>query len=317
MARIHTRKLSFQKLFRLCWIIVRTIIVIGICFIILYPLFMKVSITLRSTADVLDPSIVYLPKHITLENFIDAGKVMGIFGTIGFNTLLVSTLAGLLHVVSCTMVGYGLARFEFPLKKFWLFAVILTLAIPPQVIAAPISMHFRNFDILGIFQLILGHPLAINNSPVAMFLLYATANCLKSGLYIFIIMQFFKSMPIELEEAAYVDGAGFWKTLTSIMLPSARVMMVTIFLFTFVWQWTDVYYSGTFLRDFPVLSSIVTTVGSLYSAQYGSGVFGSSPMIQSQLNNAGSLIFLLPLLIIYLFCNKYFVQGVERSGIVG
>jgi len=94
-------------------------------------------------------------------------------------------------------------------------------------------------------------------------------------------------------------------------------MMITVFLFTFVWQWTDIFYTSMFFKNYELLSLNLGVVGSTYHQYMYNLKLPTHPMLISQMNNAGSLLFILPLILIYLICNKYFVQGVERSGIVG
>ena len=284
----------------------RAVIITGICFTILYPLIIKFSICFKSSEDLLDNSMIFLARHPTLDVLKMAWEMIDYPGAI-LNTVLLCTLSGLFHVISCTLAGYSLGRFQYRFKGVIFILVILTLIVPPQVIAIPMYISFRNF--LG-FSLI--------DNPISLLLLYLTANSLKSGLYIYLLSQFFRNMPKELEEAALVDGAGSMKTMLYIMLPSARLMMITVFLFTFVWQWTDVFYSSMFFKNYSLLSLNLGVVGSTF-AQHASNYLQISvhPMMVSQMNNAGSILFILPLVILYLVCNRYFVQGIERSGIVG
>ena len=124
--------------------------------------------------------------------------------------------------------------------------------------------------------------------------------------------QFFRGMPKELEEAAYVDGAGAFKTFVIIMLPSAVAMMVTCFLFSFVWQWLDMSYTTIFMRDIPLISTRAggLSAGADYNAQ-------SYSIDASLVKNAGMVIIILPLLALYLFTQKFFVESISRSGLVG
>ena len=138
--------------------------------------------------------------------------------------------------------------------------------------------------------------------------------------YIYIMRQFFRGMPKELEEAAYVDGAGMLRTFGQIMLPSAVPAMVTVFMFSFVWQWTDTFYSSLFLMRTDVLAKTAANVSNQImkdlSADIGVDIY-LSPAISSMYTNTGSLLVVLPLLILYLFAQKLFVESVERTGIVG
>ena len=285
----------------------RAIIIAGICFTILYPMFIKFTICFKSSEDLLDNSIIFLSRHPTLDVIKIASKMMNFSGGL-LNTIILCSLSGIFHVISCTLVGYSLGRFQYRFKGIIFILVVLTLIVPPQVISIPMYISFRNF--LGIGSLI--------DNPISLLLLYLTANSLKSGLYIYLLMQFFRNMPKEIEEAALVDGAGSMRTMLYIMLPNARLMMITVFLFTFVWQWTDIFYSSMFFKNFSLLSLNLGVVGTTF-AQHASNYLNIAvhPMMVSQINNAGSILFIFPLVILYLICNRFFVQGIERSGIVG
>ena len=199
--------------------------------------------------------------------------------------------------------------------------VILTMIVPPQTLMIPLFLHFRYFDVLGIISAITGHKgINLLESYWPFVLMSLTGMGLKNGLYIYIMRQFFRGMPKELEEAAYVDGAGMLRTFGQIMLPSAVPAMVTVFMFSFVWQWTDTFYSSLFLMRTDVLAKTAANVSNQImkdlSADIGVDIY-LSPAISSMYTNTGSLLVVLPLLILYLFAQKLFVESVERTGIVG
>ncbi|MGB3990755.1 MAG: ABC transporter permease subunit, partial [Acetivibrionales bacterium] len=199
--------------------------------------------------------------------------------------------------------------------------VILTMIVPPQTLMIPLFLHFRYFDVLGIISAITGQKgINLLESYWPCVLMSLTGMGLKNGLYIYIMRQFFRGMPRELEEAAYVDGAGMLRTFAQIMLPSAVPAMVTVFMFSFVWQWTDTFYSSLFLMRTDVLAKTAANVSNQImkdlSADIGVDIY-LSPAISSMYTNTGSLLVVLPLLILYLFAQKLFVESVERTGIVG
>ena len=134
--------------------------------------------------------------------------------------------------------------------------------------------------------------------------------------------QFFKGVPDELEESAYVDGSGVFRTFFQIILPLSIPMMITIFLFSFSWQWTDNFYVGRFFKDGIEGSREMLTMYELYSEIPPSLIpegsqFAGQELYTNAIQNTSSLLIILPLVIIYLFCQKYLVQGIERSGLVG
>lgn len=303
-----------QKLKRISVAVFRYAFLIGLIFTILYPQLTKIAVAFRSDADLMDTSIVFLPKHFVFDAFREAAEAMN-YWQVFFRTVFLCALAALLHTVSCTMTAYSIAKFEFFGKKIVYLAVLLTFFIPPSLISLPMYTSFQSFDVLGIIRAVTGRPVQLLDNPVSLFLLYGTANGLKSGLFVYLLVQYFKNFPKVLDEAAEVDGASNLRILFSIALPAARVMLVTVFLFTFVWQYTDTYYTSMFFTTFKVMSSSLSNVGATFSqmAQAGNITF----IKVSQMTSAGSILFTLPLILLYAACNRVFVQGIERSGIVG
>lgn len=285
----------------------------GLIFMILYPQLDKIAISFRSNQDLIDTSIIFLPKHFVIDAFLEAADAMDYWPTF-FRTVFFCVAASVLHVAACTMTAYSIAKFEFYGKKIVYVCVLLTFLVPPSLISLPIYTTFRTFDIFGIFKLITGSAVSLLDKPISLLLMYATANCLKSGLFIYLLIQYFKNLPKVLDEAAEVDGASNLDIMLKIAIPSARVMLVTVFLFTFVWQWTDTYYSSMFFSDFKVLSVALSEINSYQPLTEAANI---SFIKVSQISSASSIIFVLPLIVLYIFCNKAFVQGVERSGIVG
>lgn len=307
-------KSYLQKTGDVLWTIVRYVLIFGICFIILHPLFTKFMVSLMSEADLYDATVQYIPREIGFHNYLIAFEEMDYVATF-FRTLGLSTLVSLLQLISSTLVGYGFARFNFPLKNFIFLLVILCLLVPPQVIMLPLFLQFRFFDVFGMYEALTGNPGVNLMDTFWPFILSSfLTQGYKNGLYIFLMRQYFSNMPKELEEAAYIDGCGPFKTFYRIMVPSAVPMLVTVFLFGFVWQWTDSFYSGLYLNNFRVMSNALST---LASSVISSEMAYVSPALASMMNNTGTILVILPLIIVYLFAQKYFVESIERSGIVG
>ncbi len=318
MKRRH-RKITAARFGRFLWRVIRAVIIIGICFVILYPLFIKLSVSFMDESDLYDSSVKYVAKTFTLNNY-----KMAIEGMDYYKEMLVTAaLSGgvsLLQLIACMLTAYGFARFNFPGKKLLFGCVILTLIVPPQIIMLPMFMHFRYFDVFGIIKGTTGETANLIDTYWPFIIQAVTCTGFKNGLYIYMLRQFFKGMPKELEEAAFVDGSNKIRTFLTIMVPSAVPMMVTVFLFGFVWQWTDTYYSSLYLPTTKVLSSSLSSLAAEVYSQYES--FGGSmnfisPGFASMMNNTGVILLILPLIIVYLICQKSFVEGIERSGIVG
>lgn len=319
MARRRTGKVTSAKVGRFLWKVIRAVIVLGICFVIMQPVFLKIAVSFMAEQDLYDSSVKYIPKHFTLDNY-----ELAIMGLDYWNTLLrTGLLAGgvvLLQLMSCLLTAYGFARFRFPGKSILFAGVILMLIVPPQIIMLPLFMKFRYFDVFGIAEAITGKTINLIDTYWPFLMQAATCTGFKNGLYIYMLRQYFKGVPKELEEAAFVDGCGRLRTFVQIMLPGAVPMMVTVFLFGFVWQWTDNFYSSLYLVKTKTLS---TSLSNLSAAVYSSyeGFGGSmnfiSPGFVSMMNNTGTILVILPLIILYVVCQKHFVEGIERSGIVG
>ena len=297
--------------------IIRAILLFGMCFLILQPILNKIFISVMQEGDLYNPLVVTIPMHFTTANYELAAGIMEYSKTL-LHTAVISITVALLQIAVCTLVGYGFARFKFPLRNFWFACVLLMIVIPPQTISTSLHLHFRFFDILGIFKTFTGSALNLRGSVVPYYLMSAGCMGLKNGLYIFLIRQFFRNIPFELEEAAYVDGCGTLRTFLEIMLPDAKPILTSCFLFAFVWQWTDGFYSSMFLGNVSLLSiklqAVADTLGHYYTEVLkipGGASIGYTNCIVA----TGTLMVIAPLLILYLFVQKGFVESLSSSGI--
>lgn len=298
-------------LFRVC----RGLFLFGLCFLILQPLINKLSLSFMEQQDLYDPTVISIPRHFTTDNYATVNKLLDLWPSL-FRTILIAGLVSILQVLSCTLAGYGFARFQFPFKKLLFTCVILVIVVPPQTILAPLYLNFRFFDGFGLITLIHGEPVNLINGIGGMLLLAVTGMGLKSGLYIFMMRQYFRGVPRELDEAAQVDGCGKLRTFIRIMLPDAMPMITSCFLFAFVWQWTDSLYTSFFLTRYKVLSTqlvgLADRMREYYSALYKTGV--SVGYLQTIIAT-GMLVCLLPLILLYLFAQKAFVESLSQTGI--
>ena len=295
----------------------RFILLFGLCFLILQPIFNKISVSFMTEKDLYNPIVVSIPEHFTTANYKMASTLMDYKNAIVHSAVISLTIA-LVQIAVCTLVGYGFARFEFPFKKFWFACVILIIMIPPQTISSSLFLHFRYFDILGIIKLLTGDSVNLRGSVLPYYLISAGCMGLKNGLYIFLIRQFFRNIPIDMEEAAYVDGCGTLKTFLRIMLPEAKPILTSCFLFSFVWQWTDGFYSKMFLGNTTLVSTglarIVDSLGAFIQRE--TGVLTTISIAYSNCILAtGTLMIVGPLIILYLFAQRAFVESISASGI--
>ena len=221
---------------------------------------------------------------------------MDYFRTLG-NTLIYTIALTLIQVLICSMVGYGFARFDFPLKKLLFGCVVLMIVIPNHTIMLPQYMTFRSMGLMS------------EATPM-----YIHRTGLRAGLFIYIFNQFFRGLPKEIEEAAFVDGAGTWYTYFRIMLVNAMPAVITVTVFSLVWQYTDSFYSQLFrIPTDMLLAKRLSTLQNNISANLKI----MNVRIQRLYVDAGVVLTILPLLILYLLLQRRFIEGVERSGIVG
>ena len=309
------KKVAGDYAYRFC----RFFMMFGLCFLILQPILNKISVSFMAEQDLYNTMVVNIPENFTTANYELAAEFMGYAEALK-NTFFVSLFIAILQVAMCTLVGYGFARFKFPLKNFWFACVIILIVIPPQLLATPLHLHFRVFDVFGIIKAINGEAINLRGSTLPYFLMSAGCMGLKNGLYIYLLRQYFRNQPIELEEAAYVDGCGTLRTFFKIMLPDAKPILTSCFLFAFVWQWTDGFYSRMFLGSIRLLSielsGIATELGS-YITTILKNTAGASPGYVSCIIATGSLMVITPLLVLYLFAQKGFIESLASTGIKG
>jgi multiple sugar transport system permease protein len=306
-----------KKIIEIAVSICRFILLFGMCFLILQPILNKISVSFMTEQDLYNPIVTNIPEHFTTANYKMASDVMS-YPKALVNSIIISFTIALLQITVCTLVGYGFARFKFPLKNMWFACVILVILIPPQTIVSSLYLHFRFFDIFGIIKLITGETINLRGSKLPYYLMSATAMGLKNGLYIYMIRQFFRNIPGDMEEAAYVDGCGMLRTFARIMLPQSKPILSSCFLFAFVWQWTDGFYSKMFLGTTPLVStSLARIVDSL--GAYIQRISGIKTTISVAYSNCilstGTLMIILPLIVIYLFAQRAFVESISATGI--
>lgn len=297
--------------------LVRWIFILGFCFTILYPLIVMISRAFMGVSDLFDNSVILIPREPTLDTFERAISLMDYWKALGLTFFLAAGTA-VVQTAVCMMVGYGFARFRFRGQKLLFALVVFTIVIPPQLIMVPLYMHFRFFDVAGIMELITGTPVNLLDTFTPFYLLSFGGMGIKNGIFIYMFRQFFKGVPRETEEAALVDGSGAFGIFFRIMIPSAVTMIVTVALFSFVWQYNDTTYTELFLKNNRVLSMTYSALGnSIWDNTSGIAAYLKTDEYVAALKSTGVLLMLTPLLLIYAAAQRFFVEGIERSGIVG
>ena len=315
--RFKVKYLSMRFVTTVIWKLFRYVILLGMCYIILNPFFAKISSSFKSIEDFMDVTVKYIPKHFTLDTY-KAIILENNYLESVLTTAMLAVVCALLQTFVCSFVGYGFAKYKFKGSGFLFTMVLVTMMVPPQTIKYALFLQFKNFDILGLFNLFGLGKISLLNTMWPFIILSLTGIGLKNGLYIFMMRQFYRGVPDELEESAYIDGSSVVKTFFKIILPISVPMMITIFLFAFSWTWTDNFYSTLFYTnnlDVKTLAYFAEIPKSLDELIKETGAGGD--LFRQAIMHTCGLLIILPLIIIYLFCQRYLIQGIERSGITG
>jgi multiple sugar transport system permease protein len=289
-------------------------LIFGICFIILYPVLNMISMSIKVRDDLFDPSVFWIPRNFSFDtissNFNFVVKFSEYWNYL-FSTLLFVASTTACHIISSCLIGYGFAKFKFRGNSIIFSLVILTMLVPPLTIIIPQYLIMNNFNPLGIIGLFNGGVgVNLNTGFLPIILLGLTGFGLKNSLYIFIFRQFFVNTPKELDEAAYVDGCGIFRTFFYIGVPLAKSAAITVGIFSIVWEWTDTFYTFFFGNN---INHLFSELKNLSFRLWMLNADGTHLIY----TNVAMLLAILPILILYLVLQKFFTQSIERSGLVG
>jgi len=321
--RMRAKFLNLYTVKRVVWYLFRFLLLLGISYVILYPFYTKIASSFMSAEDFVDVTVRLIPRRPTLATYA-AIITDNSYLEAMWNTFSLSLICAVLQTFVCCLVGYGFAKFKFKFNSLLFMLVIFTMVVPHTTLQLSLFMEFRYFDILGIMNLLGGGVIdslhviestSINmiNTNFPLYILSFTGLAYKNGLYIFLMRQFFRGIPDELEESAYLDGSGVFSTFIRIILPLSVTMMVTVFMFSFCWQWTDNFYTDLFYTTsgdilLPDIIKVPKTLNTQYAGQ---------ALYTSAIRNACGILIIAPLIVLYLFGQRYIVEGIERSGITG
>ena len=329
------RKVQTKKIATLLGAFFRTFILVGLCFVILMPIFEKISYALRAPQDIANKQVIWIPETLSTMNLQVAFVYLTSMPDYSykniafmynmssfFNSVILSSITTVIQVMATALAGYAFARLKFKGNNILFLCAILTLIVPAESLSTARKLIFLNIPFFGVKLLANGF---------AIYIMSAFGMGLRSGIFIYLFRQFFRGIPIELEESAEIDGAGVIRTFWSVMLPNARGAIVTVALFSFVWQYNDLYWAKMYeYNDSNVMPLLTTALAS--SAERFNSVIGThfmSLVIQlgddiahnSQfyglILNTAALLMMLPLIVGYLFVQKLFVESIERTGITG
>lgn len=292
---------GFVKMF----VIYALLICIG--FIYIYPVLYMISSSFMTLDDLLDSSIKWIPSSFNIQNYVQAATSMDYLKSF-WQSILIAGLPTLCNLISCSIIGYGLARFAFPGKGVVFGIVILTFVLPSQITMIPTYVLYSNMKILGtLWAFVLPALLGMGiNAPI----------------FILIFWQFFRQVPKVLIEAAAIDGAGYAKSFFRIALPSAVPAFITVALFSFVWYWNESYLTTLYVHGVMTDSGWTTLIIQLsnfqsnYSA-YAQTATSAVTSLNESISMAGTLLSVLPLLVMYFILQRYFVESIDRTGITG
>ena len=328
------RKVKVQDTITFIAALFRTIILIGLCFVILMPIFEKISYALRAPQDITNQQVVWIPETFSFMNikiaftYLTLDKDLSYEGTFlypistFFNSVWLSFLTTVIQVIATAIAGYSFARLKFKGNNILFILVIITLIVPAEALQSSRQLFFAQTSFFGIHLV---------RNAIAIYVMSAFGMGLRSAIFIYLFRQFFRGIPIELEESAEIDGAGVIRTFWSVMLPNARGAIVTVALFSFVWQYNDLYWARIFNMHSSSVMPLLTTalangaesfnsvIGTSFRSlvlEYGKNI-AEDPQFYGLILNTSALLMMSPLIIGYLFVQRLFVESIERTGITG
>lgn len=248
------------------------------------PFLWMVSSSLKSLADLAKYPPVWLPDPIVWQNYPDALKAAP-FGQYFLNTMTVTFAAMLGQLISCSLVAYGFARLRFKGSNFWFVILLSTMMLPTQVTLIPQYILFRELGWLNSFL------------PLIVPTYFGTP------FYVFLLRQFFLTIPRELDEAAIVDGASRLGIFLQIILPLSRPILTTIIAFSFIAHWNDFFGPLIYLTD---PGKMTVAVGLL--------TFRNDTETLFHLLMAASVIALVPVIVVFFLAQRYFVSSITMTG---
>ena len=284
------------------YILIYTLL-IGIGFVYVYPLIYMIANSLMTPADLVDPTVGWLPTEVYWGNFARAVQVLD-YGKSLLTSVLASLIPAVLQTISTAFIAYGLARFAFPLKKLWFVFLVASFIIPVQVTLIPNYVWFKTHLLTGNL---------LSTMLPAIF-----GQGIKSPLFILIFYQFYISYPKALDEAAAIDGAGRFRTFVRIAIPMTASSVLVTFLFSFIWYWNETTRAGMFFEGkIQTLPLQLQNFVDSYSKLFPVNEFSTVNRLNESIRLAGTLLTIAPLLILYIILQRKFIEGIERTGMTG
>jgi multiple sugar transport system permease protein len=272
----------------------RAILFVGLTFgsvAFLLPLYYLLNMALSTPGEFAKYPPDIIPRPIQIANFWEGWNSYYPFLKLLGNTVTIAVLATLGQLISCTLAAYGFARLRFPLRNVWFVILLGTMMLPSQVTLIPQYVIFAKLQWVNTFK-----PLIVP----AYF---------GSAFYIFLLRQFFMTMPRELDDAARIDGCGFFRTLWQVLLPLCKSPLVAVAVFSFVGHWSDFFGPLIYLNapdKFTMVLGTTIAVMSLGDAYFNLGYIMAMVTVT-----------VIPILVIYFWAQRYFIEGIALTGVRG
>jgi multiple sugar transport system permease protein len=282
-------------------------LLICIGYIYLEPLIKMVSMAIMSSDDIIDPAVEWIARKPTLDNLKVAASVLKVKKSMITSLVFAASIAVLQTIVSA-MTGYALSRFKFTGKKFWFTMILFTFIMPVTVLMIPRLMIFVGIRTMFGIQLL--------GTPIPQALLAALGQGINGTILILIFWNFFNMIPYTLDEAAMIDGAGPFRVFYHIAVRLSLSTVLIVFLFAFVWNWNETYQATTYLGGKLELMPLkLATFDAAFNGENAAA--GGNLKLNEAYKMAATLISITPLLVLYAFVQKQFIQGIENTGITG
>ncbi len=273
------------------WIATKYILITGLCIIMIYPLLWMLASSFKEEFYIFKETGL-IPRHFTLENYIQGwkGNSGGSFDKYYVNTLFLVLMVMVCNVFSCSLTAFAFARMNFRFKGILFGMVLFGMMMPNHVLIVPRYIMFNRMGWIDTYL------------PMVSPKLLAT-----EGFFVYLIIQFMKGIPRELDESAIVDGCGWWRIYIYIILPLAVPALATVSIFSFIWTWND------FLTQ---LIYVMSPMKRTVSLALRSFIDLTSQSAYGQLF-AMSICSLLPVIIFFVAFQKYIIEGIATSGLKG
>lgn len=272
------------------------ILLIELAFVFLYPLVYMLINSLKFQTDLLDLNSKWLLHGINWENYTQAFEELN-YRSSFLTSLVVTVLCTIGHVCSCSLIAYGLTRFEFRGRKLVFAGVILTILVPPQILQIPLYIQYAKMGWIG--------------SILPMVIPSFLGGGLNGGLFIFIFMQFFKGIPKTYEEAAKLEGAGQLYIFTRIFMPICKSAVAVVTTLSVIWHWSDIFESVAYLNG--TTKTLMQQLSIFPSYMYEN--ITAEGISLSPVELAACVLTLIPILVFLMFRQKRFIQGAQDSGL--